>query len=329
VQVFVTDLPLWGQVAMPVVVYSVAAYAPRAQARFAFAVALVGGVIGPVDWLVPMPASEAPTTLFFGTLVATELLVVAPWALGSLTRTRRAYVAELVDRGHRLEREATQRAELAAVEERTRIAREMHDVVAHGLSVMIVQADGASYAVSKDPASAAGALEAISATGRESLAEMRRMLGLLRSDDVTGNRPQPGMADLAALLEQSRAAGSDVTADLEEPLPAFGPGVGLTVYRIVQEGLTNVRKHAGPRARVTVTIRAVGERREAGRAAEVLVEVSDDGRGPAADDVDGHGVIGMRERVAVHGGRLSAGPRPGGGFLLRAEIPLSHVGSAG
>jgi signal transduction histidine kinase len=303
-----------------VVVYSVAAYAPRAQARFAFAVALAGGVIGPVDWLVPLPASEAPTTLFFGTLVATELLVIAPWALGSLTRTRRAYVAELVERGHRLEREATARAELAAVEERARIAREMHDVVAHGLSVMIVQADGASYAVGKDPASAAGALQAISATGRESLAEMRRMLGLLRGDDVTGNRPQPGMSDLAGLLEQSRATGLDVTADLEEPLPAFGPGVGLTVYRIVQEGLTNVRKHAGPGPRVTVTVRTTdGQRTGVG---EVLVEVSDDGRGPAADDVDGHGVIGMRERVAVHGGRLAAGPRPGGGFLLRAEIPL-------
>jgi signal transduction histidine kinase len=324
VQVPLTDVPVWGQVAMPFAVYSVAAYAPRSHARVAFAVALVAGVVGPVDWLL----AAGPTTsltMAAALLVLTELLVVAPWAIGSLARTRRAYVAGLIDRSRRLEVEAAQRAELATVDERTRIAREMHDVVAHGLSVMIVQADGASYAVRKDPGSVAGALEAISATGRESLAEMRRMLGLLRGDDLTGSLPQPGAADLGVLLEQSRAAGMDLTADLQTPLPALPPGVGLTVYRIVQEGLTNVRKHAGPHARVTVTMRTGspdGHTRTGAGARTVCVEVIDDGRGPGAEQTDGHGVIGMRERVAVHGGHLFAGSRVGGGFLLSAEIPL-------
>jgi signal transduction histidine kinase len=318
-QVVLIDVPVWGQVAMPIAVYSVAAYAPRSHGRVAFAVALVAGVVGPVDWLLAVWSSTS-LVIAAALVVLTELLVVTPWAVGSLARTRRAYVAGLIDRSRRLEVEAAQRAELATVEERARIAREMHDVVAHGLSVMIVQADGASYAVRRDPASAAGALEAISATGRESLAEMRRMLGLLRSDDATDSRPLPGIADLDLLLEQSRAAGMDVTAQIEDPLPSFGPGVALTVYRIVQEGLTNVRKHAGPGARVTVTVRV----RHTAGGPSVHVEVTDDGRGPSASDVDGHGVIGMRERVAVHGGRLSAGPRPGGGFLLRAEIPLQR-----
>jgi signal transduction histidine kinase len=324
VQVVLTDLPVWGQVAMPVAVYSVAAYGPRSHARVAFAVALVAGVVGPADWLVAGGlATSIATAVALVTL--TELLVVAPWAIGSLARTRRAYVAGLIDRSRRLEVEAAQRAELATVDERARIAREMHDVVAHGLSVMIVQADGASYAVRRDPASAAGALEAIAATGRESLAEMRRMLGLLRSDDVTGSLPQPGLADLSVLLEQSQATGMVLSADIEDPLPSLGPGVELTVYRIVQEGLTNVRKHAGPQPRVSITV-CHGQARGA---PSVQVEVTDDGRGPSAVDPDGHGLTGMRERVAVHGGSLWTGPRPGGGFTLRAEIPLSHVRSAG
>jgi signal transduction histidine kinase len=312
VQLFLTDLPIWGQVAMPVAVYSVAAHAPRAHARFAFGVALLGGVLGPADWLFRLADGNSTSSLV-GVFVLTELLVIAPWALGSLTLTRRAYVAELVDRGHRLEREAAQRAELAASDERARIAREMHDIVAHGLSVMIVQADGAGYAVQRDPGAASRALGTIAATGRESLTEMRRMLGLLRHDDGSGSRPQPGIADLAFLVDQSRAAGMDVTVDATG-LPELGAGVALTVYRVVQEGLTNVRKHAGPQAHVRVAVVAHDD--------ELCVEVSDDGRGPLDEDESGHGLIGMRERVAVHGGRLHAGPRPGGGFLLRAELPM-------
>jgi signal transduction histidine kinase len=314
VQVFLTDVPVWGQVAMPVAVYSIAAYGPRSHSIAAFAVALLGGLVGPVDWWLAFGGRSL--SQLAGLLIATELLVVTPWALGMLARTRRAYVAELIDRGHRLELQAVQRAELAASDERARIAREMHDVIAHGLSVMVVQADGARYAVTKDPGSTTRALETISATGRDSLAEMRRMLGLLRSDEPgAGTRPQPGMADVGELLEESRAAGMDVTADIG-PLPSLPAGLGLTVYRIVQEGLTNVRKHAGPHPVV-----AVGVTLDRGR---LLVTVADDGRGPSGETAAGHGLLGMRERVAVHGGRLRTGPRPGGGFLLEAEIPLDQ-----
>jgi signal transduction histidine kinase len=254
-------------------------------------------------------------------LVFIAMLVIAPWALGMWIRTRRAYVAQLVERGHRLEREAAQQAELAASDERARIAREMHDVVAHGLSVMIVQADGARYAVKTSPEAAADALENIAASGREALAEMRRMLGLLRSEDTeTGTRPQPGLGDLDYLVEQSRASGMRLEATIGSPLPETTPGVGLTVYRVVQEALTNVRKHAGPEVCAQLTVRSHYDRIE--------VEVADDGRGAAAPgDGTGHGLIGMRERVAVHGGRLHAGPRPGGGYGVRAVVPLDRQGA--
>jgi signal transduction histidine kinase len=179
--------------------------------------------------------------------------------------------------------------------------------------VMVVQADGASYA--QDPVLVAEALGTISATGRESLAEMRRLLGLLRSGDATdapGNRPQPGLDDLAALLDQARSSGTRVRADISD-LPAVPPGVGLTVYRLVQEALTNVRKHAGPDATATVSVHHDGR--------AIHVEVADDGCGPAAASTDGHGLLGMRERVATHGGLLAAGAALDGGFLLRATVP--------
>ena len=317
-QVFLKDVPIWGQVAMPVALYAMAAYAPRRHARIALAVGLVAGIVGPVSWWRAYGTGSNYPTLF----VTTELLVITPWVIGTLLRIRRAYVAELIDRGHRLAREAEQRAELAASDERARIAREMHDVVAHGLSMMIVQADGASYVVHRDPERASEAMAAISATGRESLAEMRRLLGLLRSEDDPGpgHRPQPGLADLGYLVEQSRASGMHLTASVVEPAHPVMAGVGLTVYRVVQEALTNVRKHAGPGPQVQLSVRPDGR--------ALVVEVCDDGRGPGVHrDVDGggHGLAGMRERVALHGGSLHTGPRVGGGFEVRAEIPLADV----
>ena len=191
----------------------------------------------------------------------------------------------------------------------------MHDVVAHGLSVIVVQADGARYAAAKDPDVAVGTLATISATGRESLTEMRRLLGLLRDGD-TGVAPQPGLDDVRHLVDEARAAGMQVEADLPEAPPDVPDGVGLAAYRIVQESLTNVRKHAGPRAAVALRVTV-------GRAVEV--EVRDDGRGAAAaaaSDGRGLGVTGMRERAAVHGGTLEAGPAPGGGFAVSARLPL-------
>nr|WP_281367431.1 sensor histidine kinase [Nocardioides kongjuensis] len=200
------------------------------------------------------------------------------------------------------------------MEERHRIAREMHDVVAHGLTTIVVQADGARAAAAHDPSVTGPALATIASTGREAIAELRRMLGLLRAEEAT-TVPQPRLADLPALLDEARAAGTSVDGHVPAGLPAVSDGVALTTYRIVQEALSNVRKHAGPGAAARVGVRV-----EDG---VVAVEVADDGRGAAApDDGRGLGLAGMRERVDAHGGTLTAGPVPGGGFRVCARIPL-------
>ncbi|MGA9749878.1 MAG: sensor histidine kinase [Nocardioides sp.] len=313
-QLVITGAPIWGQAALPFAIYSVAAFSTQARAAIAVGTGLVGSVLGPVDWLTSLSLlSFYPGILFVG---ACAMLVVAPWALGLLTRTRRAYVAQLIERGERIEREALQRAELAASDERARIAREMHDVVAHGLSVMVVQADGARYAAAQDPSAATQALATIGDTGRESLTEMRRLLGLLRSDEEdTGTRPQPGLVDLEYLLAEASGSGMRLTTEIDQPLPDAAPGLGLIVYRLVQEALTNVRKHAGPEPHVRVAVRRLGD--------GLRITVEDDGRGASArDDGRGNGVLGMRERVAAVGGSLEAGPRPGGGFRVEALVPL-------
>lgn len=307
------DEPTVGQLAFPVAVYSVARWAPRWQGVAALLVGYAGALVAATRWLFGFgagdltPGNLAPYTVTIGAIVT------AAWALGWAAQSRERYVASLVARAEQAERMAEREVELAARDERSRIAREMHDVVAHGLSVIVVQADGARYAAAKDPAVAVGTLETISAAGREALTEMRRLLGLLREGD-TGVAPQPGLDDVRHLVDEARAAGTRVTADLPEPAPDVPDGVGLAAYRIVQEALTNVRKHAGPDAAVDVRV-AVG--------AAVVIDVRDDGRGAAAHaDGRGLGLVGMRERAAVHGGTLEAGPAPGGGFAVSARLPL-------
>lgn len=311
-----TDFAGWGQLAVPVTVYSAAAYGSRVVGRAALATGLLGSLIGPLDWA--LGSSGGTDVLLTGGLIC-GLVVITSWAVGMLGRTRRAYVVQLVERGIRLERETAQQAELAASEERARIAREMHDVVAHGISVMVVQADGARYQLEQDPVRAGRALETIASTGRESLQEMRRMLGLLRTGDApSGTRPQPGLEDLRFLLDQDLGEQIRLEADLPDHLPAVSQGVGLAAYRIVQESLTNVLKHAGPQTRVTVEVRA-----EHGR---IDLAVRDDGRGAAVpDDGHGHGIIGMQERAALHDGTLMVGPHRGGGFEVRASLPYAEV----
>jgi signal transduction histidine kinase len=304
-QVPLTEQPLHAQVAFPIALYSVARYASVGPAAVALGVGLIASAVASVDWLIGFDSEVRPGTFapYFLTMAG---IVVTAWALGTQARTRRAYVDALVERGERIELEAAQQIELAALDERARIAREMHDVVAHGLSVMVVQADGARYAAARDPGAAERALETISATGRDALDDMRRLLGLLRSDH-TGTAPAPRLAEIADLL-------TDVTADLHGLDTEVPPGVALTAYRVVQESLTNVRKHAGPGARPHVAVRVEDA---------VRITVEDDGRGAAAPhDGHGHGLRGMRERVGVHGGELEAGPRPGGGFRVAARIPL-------
>jgi signal transduction histidine kinase len=312
-QVVVLDAPIWGQVAFPIATYSVARYAAGRWGLAGLAIGVAGAVVASVDWLVGWYDNELTTGSFTSYFLTISVFVVAAWALGTLGRTRAAYVDALVERNERLRHEAAQQAALAAAEERTRIAREMHDVVAHGLSVIVVQADGARYAAERDPDIAAATLSRVSETAREALTEMRRTLGLLRSGDEAQTRPQPRLLDLPALVEETRAAGTPVRADLPGPEVAVPDGVALTTYRVVQEALSNIRKHAGPGATASVSV-SVGE--------AATVEVRDDGRGASAADDGGLGLVGMRERVTAHGGLLETGPATGGGFRVWARIPL-------
>nr|WP_302477590.1 sensor histidine kinase [Aeromicrobium stalagmiti] len=243
-------------------------------------------------------------------------MVFAAWLLGYLARTRRAYVASLEDRAAQLERDAAQQTQIATAAERARIAREMHDVVAHSLSVMVVQADGALYAAQKRPEQALETLRTISATGRSSLTEMRKLLGLLRDEDSNpALAPMPGARDIPELVQQLRDSGLTIDLQVAGPLDGLDAATGLTAYRIVQEALTNTLKHAGPEVSASVDVQVTAD--------AVQVQVDDDGRGAAtADDGQGHGILGIRERIAVHAGEVEAGPRPGGGFRVRAVVPV-------
>ncbi|QTR06229.1 sensor histidine kinase [Saccharothrix algeriensis] len=242
------------------------------------------------------------------------------WALGEFVGARRAYQQELEQRLRLLEIERDQQARLAVGEERSRIARELHDVVAHAVSVMVVQADGAGYAIKSNPAMAEAAMRTIADTGRQALTELRGLLGVLRSEDRSGTQwaPQPGAADLTDLVENLRVAGLPVRLEVAGDLSALPTGLGLGVYRIVQEALTNTLKHAGSGASAVVRVAQVGE--------QVELEVADDGFGTPHDLVavsGGNGLIGMRERAGVLGGALEAGPNPGGGWRVRAVLPLA------
>ncbi|MGP4024447.1 sensor histidine kinase [Actinomadura sp. 3N407] len=257
------------------------------------------------------------------TFAMLTVVVAGVWLLGLHMRTRRAYLRSVEERAERLERERDNEVKVAMAAERARIARELHDVVAHNVSVIVVQADGASYAIDTDVGRARQALDTISSTGRLALAEMRRLLGVLREhDDAGAFAPQPGVAELDDLIEQVRASGLAVTFEMDGTPPAMSEGRQLTIYRIVQEALTNTLKHGGPRVAVAVRLRYAEDALE--------IRVDDDGRGAAApDDGRGHGLAGMRERVAVYGGDLCAAPRPGGGFEVVARIPVrEEVGAS-
>ena len=313
VQAAVLDLPIAGQLAFPIAVYSVARWAPRWHGVAALLVGYAGAVVAAWSWIGGFGAPEITIGAVTPYVISIAAIVTSAWALGFAAQQREAYVAALVDRAEQAERTAEREVQLAAQDERARIAREMHDVVAHGLSVIVVQADGAGYAAAKDPAVAVTTLGTIGDTGREALSEMRRLLGLLRSGD-SGVRPQPGLADITSLVADARATGVRVDAELPVETTDVPDGVGLAAYRIVQEALTNVRKHAGPDASVRLSVRADRD--------AIAIEVDDDGRGAAAD-ADGHGlgVIGMRERAEARGGTLHAAPAPGGGFAVSARLP--------
>jgi signal transduction histidine kinase len=293
-----------------IAMYSVAAYEQRARRLIFLVIAGLGFVAGFVIFGVTgNPRSFAVTvpSLFF----------VAAWLIGDYLRTRRAYVGELEERAARLERERDQDRRLAADDERTRIARELHDVVAHDVSVIAIQAGAARAVQAIRPEAAAQALGLIETTARETLVELNRLLGVLRaSNGVTPDRsPQPGIDQMNVLVEQLRGAGIEVDARVEGEARPLPPAVDLSAYRILQEATTNVLKHARAR-RVDVRVHYTD--------AILALDVRDDGAGDGTDPASssGHGLIGMRERVALFGGELRVGRDPAGGFSVHARLPI-------
>jgi signal transduction histidine kinase len=372
-QVLLLRRPAGADLAVLVMLYTLAASRPRRVSLRGLAVCLAGAAAAIARWYpgradVPVLEAIGTVAILFGGPV------LLAWLLGDSARWRRGYYQALEERAERLERERDAQAQVAAAAERARIAREIHDVVAHNVSVMVVQADGAAFALDSSPQRAREALGAISATGRRALAELRSLLGVLRDqagrDGGLGNgvlgggvlgggtlgggairdgairdgairdgairdgalggggpalAPQPGVEDLADLLEQARAAGLPVSLTVggdPRPVPA---GEALAVYRVVQESLTNVRKHAGPGATAVVNLDYDQD--------GLLIRVTDDGAGASAvpgrlgvatgPAGSGHGLAGMRERVELYGGTARSGPRPGGGYQVVARLPVA------
>ena len=299
-----------GYLGVFVAFYTVAAHEPRRRAMLAAAIT-AGGVF------VSFAAYATFDSKWTTSLTSAYLSYGLAWLIGDNLRVRRAYTRQLENRAEDLEREREEKAAQAVSEERSRIARELHDVVAHYVSVMVVQAAGARRIVDKDPAAAKSALEAVEAAGRTALTEMRRMLEVLRADD-SGMGPQPGLGEAERLIDYVREAGLPVELSIEGAACCLPAGMDLAAYRIVQEALTNTVKHGG-KAAARVTLRYTTDTLE--------IEVTDDGRGAAASllsgaDQGGHGLIGMKERVALFGGSLDAGPLLTGGYRVFARMPI-------
>lgn len=302
--------------------YQVASGFERRRSLSALAVVLVVVTGGSIIQFF----SFAPGTLNIGSAVA----AVTAWFIGDSVRVRRTYVAGLAEQAEQRQREVVERAQRSVAEERLRIARELHDVVAHSLSVIAVQSGVGRHVIDEQPDQAKIALAAVETTSRSALDELRRMLGVLRHDDqgAPSLTPAPGVGNLEQLADQVRAAGIAVSIQCRSAVAGeLPPSVDLTVYRIVQEALTNVVKHAGP-ASVVIEIRDDVD--------AFVVEVTDDGLGSlkyakstVGDVVEGHhGIAGMRERVAIFGGSLSAGHRHEGGYRVKASFPVDVLGTA-
>ncbi|MCV7596110.1 histidine kinase [Micrococcus luteus] len=346
---------------VPLTVYNLAANAPRSVSVAGLLLGLVGGVANGVKvWLFPAQfvtpdgltvRSPAEPLAMVIMAIGCGLVVLTAWAFGDVVRNRRLAVRALEDRAHRLEVQSRQERELAAADERSHITREMHDIVAHSLQVIISQADGARYAAAAKPALAVTALETIGQTGRSALADMRQLLGVLRETGETvagvpgvtdddarrpaadaspdgrgtrlppGRRPQPRLADLPALVETMRLSGLEVSLlETGTPRRALPAGGELAAYRIVQEALTNTLRHGGPDADAFVTL--------AWTARGLDLQIDDDGCGAAADPAtrgSGQGLRGAAERAALFGGTLETGPRVGTGYRVSAHLPYSAV----
>jgi signal transduction histidine kinase len=288
---------------LAVALYTLATTRPSRDVRLA-------GIGAIVALTIALPISRS---FEFGNGASRIVFLVAAWLLGDSVGSRRAYVREIEEKAERLERERESEARRAAAEEQARIARELHDVVAHALSVIVVQAGAADDVFEVDPGRAREPIRAIDSAARAALADLRRVLGILQHD--AAYEPQPGLHRLDRLLEQVRATGLQVALEVEGAERALPAAVDLSAYRIVQEALTNTLKHA--RAdRVRVRVR-YGE--------QLTLEIQDDGRGKVNGDAGGNGLIGMRERVALLGGSVATGAAPGGGYRVSAQIPIEEA----
>jgi signal transduction histidine kinase len=294
------DGPVTVVVAMMVATYSVGAHTRDRSA--------IAGVAGLAVLLAIAVARELTDEFEVADAALPVLVLGGPWLAGLALRSRR-------ERETVLEQARLDHATTAVAEERARIARELHDAVAHSIGVVVLQARGARRTMTVDPAAAIEALDAIESTGTQALVEMRRLVGVLRQpDDGVDLSPPPSLRHLDAMVDQVRAAGLPVELTIEGTPIALAPGVDLSAYRIVQEALTNALAHAGP-ATATVRVR-YGED-------HLALEIADTGTGVRQPDPAGHGLIGMRERVSLYQGRLETDVRPGGGFVIRARLPLT------
>jgi signal transduction histidine kinase len=293
-----------------VVLYTVASRSRRAPA-----LAALGATVAAMAAALVLPASRADAS----TIAGNAVVLTVVWFLGDSHRSRREYVARLEERTAELERARDDLARTAVAEERLRIARELHDVLAHSMGMIAVQAGVGAHVIDSRPDDAKQSLAAIEQASKSALGEIRRMLGLLRSpEEPAATRPSPGLADLPQLAEETGRTGLDVELRVDPPREPLSPGIELAIYRIVQEAVTNVVRHAGAgHALVSVTFDEDAAR----------VAVVDDGPAASADPTEGHGIAGMRERVAIHRGTFEAGAVPGGGFRVAASIPLE--GGAG
>jgi signal transduction histidine kinase len=311
------DRRLVDGLALLIALYTVAALRPR---RAALVCAGLLAITVVVFWVVLVGGAGRSNAIpYTGT-------VVAALGLGLYSAARRAYLAELQDRADRLERERDQQGALAAAAERARIAREMHDVTAHHLTVMVTLSEAAAAASASSPDRAAEVMRAVSATGRRALADTRRLLGVLRQspgdDPAAALAPVPDLTRLDALIEEVRSAGLPTTLQVCGQATDVPAGVQLTVYRLVQEALTNTLKHGGTRARATVRLRYLP--------GELRVDIDDDGAGAAAPAPAGAGggLTGMQERIHAYGGDVRAGPRQPAGWTVSARLRLDG-GEAG
>jgi signal transduction histidine kinase len=296
---------LW--LAVLIALYSVAAHGERRDA-------LLGGALVAAGTLAIDVRHLAAGERSAGEVLGEWALFAGVWLLGRYVHGWRLRARQQQERADQLELDREERARAAVAQERTRIARELHDIVAHGISVMVVQARGGRRMLTVDPDEAREAFDAIESTGRQALDELRRLLGMLRRlDEQPTLTPQPSLDRLGELIDQVQEAGLPVRVAVEGQAIELPPGVDLSAYRIVQEALTNTLKHAGP-ATAQVVVRY--------HPADLELEISDDGHRAASADGAGQGLIGMRERVALYGGELHSGHRSEGGYLVRARLPL-------